>query len=123
MDAKSQYLLDLYDSKVKIPQQEVSDALNTTEEILKDILRQVDINGDTIYRKTFIKAGSHPSGTKIRKPNEFDFNVPLKQCFIFPYANSRQVPYAIVAEETVPVREVFLEKSVHIFVEFDEYSN
>ena len=101
MDAKSQYLPNLFDSKVKISQEEVSDALHTTEEILKEILRRVDQNGDTIYRKTYIKAGSHPSATKIRKPNEFDFNVPLKQRFFLPYARSRTVPYTIVSEETV----------------------
>ena len=111
MDERSQYLLNLYDKKVHIPQEEVFDALYTTEGKLKDILRQVDQNGDTIYTTTFIKAGSHPSGTKIRKPNEFDFNVPLKQCFVTPctyqYSGDGTVPYTLVIVSEEKVRKLF----------------
>ena len=106
MGALSKYLKQLYEKKVKVKKADQIKSRQVTDATLKRILKEIrKEDGGELYSLRFIKAGSHPAGTKIKKADEFDYNVPLTIVGNIDVKEDGRVPYAIVDETVGTVTE------------------
>ena len=71
------FIRDLDERKGKLPCcQEVTDIQNSVENVLKALLRMVE-KELPFYKTTLINSGSYYEGTKVGKPDEFDYFIQL----------------------------------------------
>lgn len=76
--ARQRYLTNFYKHHIAVKKEEMKDSVAVVKDIMGKIMEHVRSQKDgKFFSQNLVKAGSYAVKTKIGKPNEFDYNVPL----------------------------------------------